>query len=42
MFVKCISQNLRHYLCDKSVVTFALLVCEDLTIQACYVPSLYL
>ena len=23
MFVECIGQNLRHYLCDKSVVTLA-------------------
>ena len=35
MFVKCIGQNLRHHLCDESVVTLAFLVCEDLTIQAC-------
>ena len=37
MFVKCIGQNLRHHnLCDKSVVTLAFLVYEDLTIQACW------
>ena len=35
MFVKCIDQNLRQHLGDKSVVTLAFLVCEDLTIQAC-------
>ena len=35
MCVKCIGKNLRHHLCDKSVVTLALLVCEDLTVQAC-------